>query len=358
MSSDRADSLQMDHVYLTFGDYLWAHYFIVPNCFMQGVWGFVRLYVKQALHKAGLINVTCDYPCVVANLLLEGIGESLHYVCTDLLNNRRIATFLWTDFPMLMTDGKKKVAGYLRIRVDLDTRRMESATLDDRELTAKDALTLVFFDNVSAGHVTLHAYGNWACNLEGDVSSFVRTMGVATVFYNYLGATVYPRLMRFLHLSKLSRYDLTRMPEIFAHGCAAGVQPHTSILELRTHSKVVDFVIRLRRQFLMTFCKHQSKFPGVDGEALFIGTILHSLDHTLAGEIVSEPLWLDVSSPEFGAMAEHGRIARTSFVDDLPCLLFHKLYKDAPDQFFKEVYSHAFAINPKLADSMDAALIK
>ncbi|CAE8615496.1 unnamed protein product [Polarella glacialis] len=226
---------------------------------------------------------------------------------------------------MLMNDGRMEVEGYLRIYVDLDTRSMTTATLDDRELTAKDAVTLVFVHAVIAGHVVLHAHGNWACNIDGDVSSFVKTMGIATAFYNYSGSTGFPRLARLLHEFDLTRYDLTRIRDIISYGCACGVPPHASIVELRTHSKVVDFVIRVRRKFLKTFGKYQSKFPGVDGEALFIGTILYSLDHSLGAENIPEPLWLDVNSPTFGAMAEVGRIAQTTFLDDLPCLLFSSI---------------------------------
>merc|ERR1712038_1269854 len=47
-------------------------------------------------------------------------------------------------------------------------------------------------------------------------------------------------------------------------------------------------------------------FPGVNGEAIFVGTILHSLDHTLMDWNLEDPLWLDVNDPEFHHMAELG----------------------------------------------------
>ncbi|CAE8665457.1 unnamed protein product, partial [Polarella glacialis] len=196
----------------------------------------------RAVCNASSFNVTCDYPRVVAKLLLESVGESVHYVGKDFVDCRTIATFLWTGFPMLMKDGKMEVEGHLRL------------------------------------------------------------------------------LQKF----NLTRYDLARIGDIISYGCASGGPPHASIVELRTHSKVVDFVIHVRRKFLKTFGKYQSKFPGVNGEALFIGTILHSLDHSLGAENMPEPLWLDVIRQRLGQWQRLGALV-----------------------FYKEVYSHALATNPK-----------
>ena len=40
-----------------------------------------------------------------------------------------------------------------------------------------------------------------------------------------------------------------------------------------------QFVVKVRALFLAEFANHKELFPGVDGETMFVGTVLHSLDH-------------------------------------------------------------------------------
>merc|ERR1711879_1122303 len=101
------------------------------------------------------------------------------------------------------------------------------------------------------------------------------------------------------------------------------------------------------------FEEHRDEFCGINGEALFAGTILHSLDHTLMEWNLTDPLMLDVEHPKFGLMAELGRFVRVGFVRDLPGLLINKSFKTAPGSFYQRVYAHAASINRKLADKMD-----
>ena len=57
------------------------------------------------------------------------------------------------------------------------------------------------------------------------------------------------------------------------------VPDHAHIREV--NSSYVKFVISVRSYFMMQFKKYQKGFPGVDGEALFIGTVfqMNSIDH-------------------------------------------------------------------------------
>ena len=50
-------------------------------------------------------------------------------------------------------------------------------------------------------------------------------------------------------------------------------------LQLLTHNYSLQFVVKTRAIFHTEFAKHKALFPGVDGEAMFVGTVLHSLDH-------------------------------------------------------------------------------
>jgi hypothetical protein len=47
----------------------------------------------------------------------------------------------------------------------------------------------------------------------------------------------------------------------------------------------------------------------VEAEAMFVGTIVHSLDHsTTMGWNMLDPLWLNVECPKYGLMAGIGRV--------------------------------------------------
>lgn len=91
---------------------------------------------------------------------------------------------------------------------------------------------------------------------------------------------------------------------------------------------------------------------------MFVGTVLHSLDHTLMEWNLPDPLWLDVDDPKFGKMAEMGRVVRVGFVQDVPFLYFNKRFKGSNHPFYKEVYEKAAKVDKKLADHMDTCIIK
>ncbi|EJK59055.1 hypothetical protein THAOC_20773 [Thalassiosira oceanica] len=92
--------------------------------------------------------------------------------------------------------------------------------------------------------------------------------------------------------------------DVFAHGIKDNIWAHPNIDELIPHSELVKFVIQIRSVFLSEFAKYGSEFPGVHGEAMFVGTILHSLDHTCMDWNLEDPLWLDTEDPKFGIMAD------------------------------------------------------
>ena len=106
------------------------------------------------------------------------------------------------------------------------------------------------------------------------------------------------------------------------------------------------------------FSLHKNCFPGVNGEAMFVGTVIHSLDHTMAERNLEDPLWLDVHDSEFGLMAQIGQIVRVGFIPDLPGLYFHKRFKGSGHLFYEAVYVRAAKVNTDLADNMDTCIIK
>ena len=79
------------------------------------------------------------------------------------------------------------------------------------------------------------------------------------------------------------------------------------------------------------FSQYTNDFNGIDGHALFIGTVIHSLDHYL-NEKHSEPLMFDVNCEKYGKMNEVLRFVRSSFVEKPPGILFRHMYKGIRDE--------------------------
>ena len=366
-SPRRAVHLDMDHQRVDFFDYLWAFYFIVPNAVFLWITGILRLKIREALRRVfcrrlGVRNpAECvDSGKIIGRLLLEGT-QLVHFVCKVQKNNKEVATFVWTDFPMLDGNGKFRIAKILSIDIDLEKKCFEQGSLDGEPLAVNDALILVWFHTIFANHVKIHSYANWAANAQDhSYDAFQHRMSVTTIMYNYFGSTLFPRITSAWQKLGFSDTDFHSIIEVIEKGVSNGVPNHAGIRELVPHSEVARFMILVRSHFHHTFEEHKAEFPGIDAESLFVGTIMHSLDHTLMGWNLEDPLYLDMEGcdPRFRVMAELGRFVRAGFVDDLPFLMFNKNYSNAPGKFYKRVYRYAAKVNKKLADHMDCCIIK
>ncbi len=82
--------------------------------------------------------------------------------------------------------------------------------------------------------------------------------------------------------------------------------------------------------------KYTEDFPSTSGEALFVGTVLHGLDHTQTAYTVKDPLWFEVEDPVFQSCAEVSQIVWDGFVEDVPFLAFNHRYKNAGHPFYRE----------------------
>lgn len=98
--------------------------------------------------------------------------------------------------------------------------------------------------------------------------------------------------------------------------------------------------------FVAKLVENEHLFCGTDGEATFVGTVLHPLDHhTMMEWNMEDPLWLDVDDPRFGKMAEVGRVIKVRFVPDVPVYTSTRASREV-------------VIHKKLADHMDTCIIK
>lgn len=277
---------------------------------------------------------------------------------------RKLGVFFFPDFPIVEPDGSFAVAELLSVELDLTNKCMIWAKLDDRDLTADEAVILLFYYIISANHVKLHSLANWAINMEPEQvkkNPFPAQNSLVTSIYNYFGYTAFTTFFStWQSMGVLSKdWDHESWLDTVNLGIDNNIFIHPHVKEIAQYSNFVDFHVKLRPYFLKEFGKvKRNYFPGCHGEALFVGTIMHSLDHTHMDWAIEDPLWLDISHPEFGKMAEMGRVVKVGFVKDLPGLLFHKRYKGSKHPFYEKIYSKAATINIKLADCMDTCIVK
>ena len=357
--------LDMDHQFITFGQYLFTQFLVGPNALWLWITGSVTLIIRDKLHRMGWIKPKpVDYPTLVGKLCLES-AFAIHYNGKKKgADGQEIAGFVVTDFPGCLQDGTFKIWDILAVDIDLTTKRMVAARLDDKELTASEAAILLFYYTISAMHVKLHAVSNWAINMEPQqlkTNPFVARNSVITTIYNYFGFSTFPNFYpTFKALGLMDKdWNFQSLIDTWVHGLQENIVSHSNVSELAPHSEFVDFTCKLRPFFLKEFSKVKSYFfPGCHGEAMYIGTIMHSLDHCRMDWNIEDALWLDVDHLEYGKMAQLGRVVKVGFVSDIPGLLVHRRYKGSGHPFYEKIYEKAATINVGLADCMDTCIVK
>lgn len=358
--------LDMDHHFITFGQYLYTQLLVGPNALALWITGAVTLMFRDRLARWGLIEPkVVDYPTLVGKLCLES-AFSIHYQGKkkDENNGHTIAGFFVSDFPGVLQDGSFKIFDLLSVEIDLDTKRMVGCKLDDDELNASEAAILLFYYTISAMHVKLHATANWAINMEPKQmkeNPFIARNSLVTTIYNYFGFSTFPQFYPAFKALGLvdGDWEPKSWVDTVVHGIKENIVSHSTVSELAPYSDFVNFTCKLRPFFLQEFAKSKAYyFPGCHGEAMYIGTIMHSLDHTRMDWNIEDPLWLDADHPRFGKMAQVGRVVKVGFVSDIPGLLFHRRYKGSGHPFYEKIYERAATINLRLADHMDTCIVK
>ena len=357
---EKDKELDMDHIYLPFLSFLRGRVLISLFSVTWGTLRLIALKIRDTLHKRGFIKPKAFDPAeVVGRLCLEGT-IAMYYKTTS--SDGKTAGFFFTDFPVIEPNNTVRVYDLFVVNVDLETKKMTQARLDGEYLTPSQAMTLCAFFTHYVHHVKVHSFSNWGVNVEDEQwknDSFVASNGVTTVVYNYMGYTMFPRLLPIWTRLGLIKDDYSdALRTCIDSGIKSGIPSHPQVRDLMKHSELVNFLVKARSIFMSEFQKHSSHFPGIHGEALFIGTAMHGLDHDTIGWCVEDPLWLDVDDPKFGPMASIARIARAGFVEDLPFVPVHHKFNGSGHPFFEAVYAKCAKLNKQFADSMDTCIIK
>jgi len=365
-TNEVAEELNMDHVFIGFTDFLWGYTFIGLMTYTLYLTGIIRLLARKYLVNKGILKLQDpDIDAVVGSMCLEQSQVIQYFAKTkrgSSLGN--IAAFVFPDFPYVDNNCNPCVADLFAVDIDLDTKRFVKAKMDDIELTASETFILLCFNTIGAQHVKIHAMANWAINDHQSLrktNPFLQQNSIATAMYNYFGYTGFPKFFKTWERWGLVSDGWRKNKAIikcFDYSLKQGVGPHQNITELIPYSRFVNFSVKVRAIFFNEFAKQKHLFPGIDGEALFVGTVVHSLDHTFLEWNVADPLWLDVKDKKFGKMAEICRIVRAGFTEDLPFLYFNKSFKGSNQIFYQRVYQKAALIDKELADHMDTCIVK
>ncbi|KAL7547262.1 hypothetical protein ACHAWF_010586 [Thalassiosira exigua] len=383
LPNTNAKELDMDHIFLKFSDFLWGYTFIGTFSYILWLRGTFVLRFRKFLQKIGLIDpmAHCDYEALAATLLLEQT-QVINYIARPEEGN--VAGFFFTDFPWVDQNCDMQIAKLFSVKVDLNTKRFVTAKFNDEEISAKEAVILLWFNTIGAQHVkrkwnplfvrfyhpkltpsAVHSMANWGVNVDDSLEGtnpFFRRNSIVTVMYNYFGYTCFNTFMNnWAKQGLVSKGWVYKAPllDTFNFGIKSGISEHAHIDQLTKYSRFVKFVIKVRAIFMSEFAKYKKDhFPGVNGEAMFVGTILHSLDHTLADMNLKEPLYLDTADARFGKMAEMGQVVKAGFVSDLDGLYFHKRFKNSGHPFYDSVYEKAAKIDMLFADNMDTCIVK
>jgi len=250
---------------------------------------------------------------------------------------------------------KTVTAGELRILIDIRNRKILEATFSNKNLELGDALSLAFLNGATHTHPVIHSYANWGINPNSN-NEFLRKMAISTIKFNNLGVNAVPWFLGMLNRLGVLKYITCDVGRIVTHQGPHTVPPHAHLRHLTEDVESVDFIVKVRKFFLEEFVKHQDDFPGIDGEALFIGTVLHSLDHTQTSHS------LDISdfrgSDEFLASRELATVILSCFTDEHPFTLFERRFSHAPHEFYRSVYQFAATLNTRLADGLECTIAK
>jgi len=260
LQEDHAENLDMDHIWVSFWDYLWTMVFVSTSSNCKWIFGILILRLREKLHdkqkrnrylgkfvqsfesesKSDFRSWIRIFGCWISSLLhkilevtiaspamLDGDSKEVKYaerVADFILNSHMvihfthmqeevsgdmIAEIFMQEFPYVVNDLENpQEMRYLQedfcciLRLSSgNPNTMIAAFIGNRELTAQDTFLLLTLRALS-GHVKLHAMANWGVNPHlgafGKFQRFLKRMGVITVMFNYYGLILFSRIIRLL----------------------------------------------------------------------------------------------------------------------------------------------------------------
>lgn len=362
--------LDMDHIYLSFEDYLWGKTFVGLPLLYGFLFGgpesngFIWIQLREKLEEAGWLQPVPprDQRYICADMLL-GTQLAVYYVGSVEQDDGTVKGWFQIPDAAYLTLDSTVQYGMLNVELDLKDKVLIRASLNDSDLAPSDTLILLWLALATQIHPQVHAYANWGVNLHSR-NPFLRRMSVITVMFNSFGQRGLPEWFDCLHLAGFFKFWQGK------HLVGSEAQPgaldrvrqgcpvHRNIHELQKYSPYIDFVMKVRSVFMKQFAKHRADFVGVDKEGLFIGTVLHSLDHC-QGLSLCTYSDLTCTNPEMRANLELMRSVQEAFLDrHYHKIMYEVRFKDAPHPLFLSTYKFAAGINAKWADNLECTVAR
>lgn len=209
------------------------------------------------------------------------------------------------------------------------------------------------------GHAWWHTFAMWNTNLSHP-DAFIAHMSVLSIFYNYMGGDGGAR-----RLTSLLQPEKPITVDSLAFQAPMLSLVHAA--ELVPYSRFVAFIVRtyaIHNQ-LLTEPEFSSAFPSIDHDAMFVDTVLHSLDHWMLHELFDQPctraLWEVQPTKQIGDVKWDLLGKATSFAytvsDDHPRI--ENIYiRQSPHPFHQRFYKEVSSVDPELAWHMQACMAK
>jgi len=357
-----AAQLNMDHVHVSLPQNLWFSLRIGLAAFCIGVWGWIQLRVAQRLVSWGWIAEPSIQTMhqMAFQLTVNNLATGMQTMGCDAAGEE-IADFQF-DLPTYSDspDGKRinfREQSTMKVCLNLTQKRVAQASLDDIELSLADTVVLLAYNVSMIQHPRIHAYANWGLDPSSpDQDPYLRKMAVITVCYNHMGFDYSPTLMSRL----VSERAGTAVRQALVASLKRGVPEHGRVRRLMPHSKHINFIVRVREVFQQAFEKFRKDMPAtVSCEALFLGTILHSLDHDAFNDALDRRAFVALKpSAKYQTMHDTQLVVRFMIGDDIPTVAVPKYYKDSKMDFHRYVYAKARLINVDLANQMQSCIVK
>eukprot|EP00931_Biecheleriopsis_adriatica_P030600 TRINITY_DN18029_c0_g1_i1.p1 TRINITY_DN18029_c0_g1~~TRINITY_DN18029_c0_g1_i1.p1 ORF type:complete len:488 (-),score=58.88 TRINITY_DN18029_c0_g1_i1:60-1523(-) len=261
----------------------------------------------------------------------------------------KVAVFAWHELPVVDNYGDLKILDLLTVTVDLGTKQFVRCKMNNEVVPLADVMPLLMFAWI-VNHYKMHCVGNWASNVNHK-NEDIRDMSIMNTLVNYLGDSL-PFVFKLEYMLRVLRNPkyAESLTLLIGHLEEQGVRFHGQVRDLMPYSQLVKFLVEVRYPFLHLYNEHKSQLGGIDGEALFVSCVIHSLDHSQLARIVPDPLWF--RSDRFTSMAEVVRTCVGPALHGKQIMLM----RESNVPFFREFFKQASTINAEFADLLEVGM--
>ena len=354
----------MDHVYISFADFLWVSWILRPSAMMttlvggpqqRGLLGMVVMKIKEGFNLV-VKKTKEEAEATLFNLVMETSLVTWVKVTTSDDNGASLkGEFEVPGTFHALPDDNGWESGTFYILLDVSERRVKKASFNGEPLDFSDAITIGFLALSGMTHPVIHTFANWGVNTDIE-NAFLRKMALCTIKYNSYGVNQFrttTHAFRWLGVQKHLRPQHLKL--VNHHGSYTIPKHNPEHWKLlKNHSEFVRFIFEVRALFMKEFRLHKNDFTGIDAEALFLGTVFHSVDHLQMGHHLDITDF--VGTPSFEADRELATAILSCYVDHPFFRLIECKFKRADHPLFRSVYTSAATLNKRMANGMECCI--